>query len=206
MTSVIKITFLIVSIVVASIGIALAQDSGPSQLEQLKEPRITSRKNEKMLVVEARGDPNVVAARAFGLLFRLYYGIKETPKGTGQVPPRARWPQSLDTPKPEWVGFYGLPVPETVTVLPHYQAPEGLKVSLTTWEYGDVAEILHIGPYDREEPTMERVRSFVKQQGYTMLEGHEEEYVKGPTMSGPGDPEKYLTIIRYRVQKASRSD
>lgn len=201
MTSVIRVLIL----ALACIGIALAQDSGQSQLERLKEPRITSRKNEKMLVVEARGDPNVIGARAFGLLFQLYYSIKETPKGTGQAPPRARWPQSLDTPKAEWIGYYALSVPDSVTALPRYQAQEGFKVSLTVWEYGDVAEILHIGPYDREEPTMERAKSFVKQQGYTMLEGHEEEYVKGPTMNGPGDPEKYLTIIRYRVKRSGKN-
>ena len=196
---------LIMAIADSSGSVARPQN-GPSQLEALKEPRITSRKNEKMLVVEAKGDPNIVGAKAFGLLFRLYYSIKETPKGAGQMPPRARWPQSIETPKAEWIGYYGLPVPETVTTLPQYQPQEGLKVSLTSWEYGEVVEILHVGPYDREEPTMERVKSFVKQQGYTTLEGHEEEYVKGPTMSGPGDPEKYLTIIRYRVQKARKSD
>ena len=157
-----------------------------------------------MLVVEAKGDPNLVGAKAFGLLFQLYYSLKGMPKRPGQPSPRARWPQSLDTPKAEWIGHYGLPVPESITLLPQYQAPEGLKVSLTTWEYGEVAEILHIGPYDREEPTMDRLKSFAKQQGYTILKGHEEEYVKGPTMSGPGDPEKYLTIIRYRLQKSAR--
>ncbi|HXU37226.1 MAG TPA: hypothetical protein VN937_12760 [Blastocatellia bacterium] len=204
-SSCLLLLMLIVAIADSSGSVAWAQ-SGPSQLEALKEPRITSRKNEKMLVVEAKGDPNIVGAKAFGLLFRLYYSIKETPKGAGQAPPRARWPQSIETPKAEWIGYYGLPVPETVTTLPQYQPQEGLKVSLTIWEYGDVAEILHIGPYDREEPTMERVKSFVKQQGYTTLEAHEEEYVKGPTMSGPGDSEKYLTIIRYRVQKTSRKD
>jgi hypothetical protein len=31
---------------------------------------------------------------------------------------------------------------------------------------------------------------------------HEEEYVRGPGMFSRGDPEKYLTIIRYRVKKA----
>jgi hypothetical protein len=204
MSSVMKAAILCAGFVLTSAGVALGQDSNQSQIETLKEPRITTRKNEKMLVVEARGDPNVVGAKAFGLLFRLYYSIKETPKGAGQVPPRARWPQSIDTPKSEWIGFYGLPVPETVTALPQYQSQEGLKVSLTTWEYGDVAEILHVGPYDREEPTMQRVKKFAGQQGYTFLEGHEEEYVSGPTMSGPGDPEKYLTIIRYRVKKSGR--
>ena len=72
---------------------------------------------------------------------------------------------------------------------------------MTTWDYGDVAEILHVGGYDKEEPTMARLKAFVTGQGYKTLAGHEEEYIKGPTMSGRGDPESYLTIIRYRVQK-----
>lgn len=197
---------LFISVVVANAGFALAQDSSLTQFEHLKEPKISTRKNEKMLVVEAKGDPNVVGAKAFGLLFQLYYSLKETPKGPMQALPRARWPQSLDTPKSEWVGVYGLPVPEIVTELPQHQAQEGLKASLTTWEYGEVAEILHFGPYDKEEPTMQRLTDLVKQRGYKILGGHEEEYIKGPTMSGRGDPEKYLTIIRYRVQKPDKND
>ena len=70
---------------------------------------------------------------------------------------------------------------------------------LTTWEYGEVAEVLHIGPYDREEPTLQRLREFVQVEGYALVEEHEEEYIRGPTMAGPGDPEQYLTILRYRV-------
>ncbi len=199
-------TVLISTVVVTSAVFALAQDNTLSQFEHLKQPRISTRKNERMLVVEAKGDPNIVGPRAFGLLFQLYYGLKETPKGAMQSPPRARWPLSLDTPKSDWVGLYALPVPETVTVLPQHQAPQGLKASLTTWEYGEVAEILHVGPYDQEEPAMQRLKDTAKQQGYTLLDGHEEEYLRGPTMTGRGDPEKYLTIIRYRVQKSGKKN
>jgi hypothetical protein len=73
---------------------------------------------------------------------------------------------------------------------------------LTTWEYGEVAEILHVGPYDREEPTLQRLRKFVQAEGYAIVGEHEEEYVRGPTLTGPGDPEQYLTILRYRVAKS----
>jgi hypothetical protein len=34
--------------------------------------------------------------------------------------------------------------------------------------------------------------------------GHEEEYISGPSQSGKGDPEKYVTILRYRVRKNER--
>jgi hypothetical protein len=199
-----KVTqILIVLVVVAVVSIPLmAQGPDVSQFEQLKEPKISTLKNQRMLQVEAKGDPNIVGGKAFGLLFQLYYRLPETPKGPMQPAPRARWPLSLvDTPKSTWIGLYALPVPETITELPQHEAQEGLKASLTTWEYGTVAEILHIGPYDKEEPTIRRLLDFIKEQGYTIVGDHEEEYIKGPSMYGKEDPEKYVTIIRYRVKK-----
>ncbi len=177
--------------------------SGPdlSKYESLKEPRISSVQNQKMLVVEAKGDPNVVGPKAFGLLFRMYFKTKGTPKSLKQPAPRARWPVAWDAPKTEWVGLYAMPVPETATELPQYEAAPEFKVSLTTWEYGEVAEILHLGPYDKEQPTVERLMEYLKAQGYEIAGAHEEEYLKGPTMFSKGDPGKYVTIIRYRVKK-----
>jgi len=172
--------------------------------EHLKEPAISTMPDQKMLVVEAKGDPNVVGEKAFGLLFQLYFKMKDTPKSSLQAAPRARWPLPFDTPKTEWVGLYAMPVPATVTELPHYEATPELAASLTTWEYGDVAEILHIGAYDKEQPTVARLMAFVKAQGYEIVGNHEEEYLKGPTMFSKGDPEKYVTIIRYRVKKTAQ--
>ncbi|MBU2555055.1 MAG: hypothetical protein KKF98_11405 [Bacteroidetes bacterium] len=158
-------------------------------------------KSQKMVVVEAKGDPNVVGGKAFRLLFKTYFKIKGTSKGPKQPAPRARWPRSLDIPKSEWVGFYAMPVPEQTVQLPVYKAETGLKVELTTWEYGDVAEILHIGPYSKEESAIKRLVDFIKEQGYEIVGNHEEEYIKGPGMFLKGNPEKYITIIRYRVKK-----
>ena len=179
----------------------LAQNNIATRFEYLKQPKISTKKNQKMLVVEAKGDPNVIGGRAFGLVFQLYYSLQETPKGPIQDFPRARWPESLQSPKAEWTGLYALPVPETVTQLPPYQPREGLKASLATWEYGEVAEILHLGPYSREEPTLKQLREFIREQGYVTIGGHEEEYIIGPTVNAKGDPEKDVTILRYQVQK-----
>jgi len=204
-----KVTqILIVLVVVAVVSVPLiAQEPNMSQFEQIKEPKISTRKNQKMLVVEAKGDPNVVGGKAFGLLFRLYYSMPETPKGPMQAAPRARWPIPLvDTPKSTWIGAYALPVPETITELPPHEAQEGLKASLTTWEYGTVAELLYIGPYDREESTIKRLLDFIKERGYVTVGNHEEEYIKGPSMYGKEDPEKYVTIIRYRVKKMDKTE
>ena len=194
-----RILWVVILVFIGFLPLAYSQDL--SQFEHLKEPRISTLKNQKMLVVEVQGNPNVVGGKAFGLLFQLYFTMKETPKGPSQPAPRARWPVAWDTPKSEWKGLYGMPVPETITELPPYKEQNGLKASLTTWEYGEVAEILHIGPYTKEEPTIKRLMDFLSEQGYEIAGNHEEEYIKGPTMYGPGNPEKYVTIIRYQVKK-----
>jgi len=172
-----------------------------NQFDNLKEPKISTKKNQKMLIIEAKGDPNIMGGKAFGLLFQLYYRINETPKPLKDFP-RARWPQSLQGPKAEWTGYYALPVPETVTQLPQYQPIPGLKASLENWEYGEVAEILHLGSYSKEEPTLMKLKDFIGEKGYVTIGGHEEEYIVGPESKGP--PEKYVTIIRYRIQKADK--
>jgi hypothetical protein len=197
----------IVVIAIAAIALMMyfmMQGPDLSQFEHLKQPQISTMPNQKMVVVEAKGDPNVVGTKAFGLLFSLYYKVKDVPKSLTLPAPRARWPVSLETPKSEWVGLYALPVPATSTALPQYEAQPGLTVSLTTWEYGEVAEILHIGPYDQEQPTTQRLMDFINAQGYTVIGDHEEEYIKGPTMFSKGNPEKYATIIRYRVKKSDQ--
>ncbi len=197
---------LILLIVISGISMPLiAQLSNASPFEQLKEPKISIKENQKMLVVESKGDPNVIGGKAFGLLFQLYFSIPEARQNLMQTIPRARWPLALDTPKSEWTGLYALPIPETVTEPPKHEPQEDLKVYLDTWEYGEVAEILHTGPYSKEEPTIKRLTDFIKEQGYEIVGNHEEEYISGPSISGNDDPEKYITIIRYRVKKSEQN-
>lgn len=197
-------TLIVLATIVLCSSSSIAQSNNLTEFENLKQPRITSMPNQKMLVVEAKGDPNVIGGQAFGLLFQLYYSLPETPKGPTQMIPRARWPEDLITPKAEWTGLYALPIPESVAKLPEYNPQADLKASLATWNYGEVAEILHLGPYNREEPTIQRLKEFIRKQGYVIVGGHEEEYIIGPTQGGKGDPEKYITIIRYRVLKVDK--
>ncbi len=164
----------------------------PGQYEDLKDPRITNMPSQKMLVAESKGDPNVVAQAAFSKLFGAFFRLP----GARMAPPRARWPNLASDPKSEWIGLYALPLPDTVTELP---AGVG-GVRIEEWEYGDVAEILHIGPYSEEIPTIERLHAFIQDQGYVIAGPHEEEYLKAPGM-GSIPPEEYLTIIRYPVKK-----
>lgn len=185
---------------VASTTALAAQEVDPAAYEQLAEPRIVERADERVLEVRAVGDPNEIGSAAFGLLFQLYFS---SGAATGFTPPvaRARWQEGLDEiPPGEWIGRYALLIPETVESLPEHTPPDGVTASITTWEYGTIAEILHIGRYDQEQPTIERLKAFVEAEGYETFGGHEEEYVVGPTMAGEGNPAEYLTILRYRVR------
>jgi len=162
-----------------------------SKYEHLKEPQINKMPRQKMLVVEAKGDPNVVAQDAFSLLFKTFFSLK----GVQMSPPRARWLNLFTDPKEEWVGLYGLPLPESITELP--SDVEGARIEY--WDYREIAEILHLGPYSEETPTVEKLHKFIQEKGYQIAGPHEEVYLKGPGMAS--DPSEYWTIIRYQIKK-----
>jgi hypothetical protein len=79
-----KIGILAALLVVASAGIAVAQT--PPTDDSLKVPRLTTKLDQKMLVVEAKGDPNTAGQAAFGLLFKTFFSLP----GVQMAPPRAR--------------------------------------------------------------------------------------------------------------------
>ena len=95
----------------------------------------------------------------------------------------------------EWTIVIGLPVPAETTALPQkIGSPE---VRIEEWAYGAVAQILHLGPYDQEQASIERLHRFIMEGGYEIAGAHEEEYVSRPDVKVP------KAIIRYRIKKKS---
>lgn len=186
-----------------TIGLFSLYSCGPdlTKYQYLKEPHITTQSRQKMIIVEIQGDPSVAGKRAFQALFSTFYKLKKGRKDIKMVPPRARWPKSFDTPRNEWLGIYGLPLPENVTTLPVKKKESDPDVRLAYWEYGEVAEILHRGPYSEEYNTIVLLYKFIEENGYKIAGYHEEEYLKGPGWLFKGDPKKYQTIIRYQIEK-----
>jgi hypothetical protein len=201
-----KIVILIAVVIVVGTLIGLLGGPGRdlSAYERLQNPQMGVLKDQNMLVVESTRDPNKEGGKAMAFLFKTYFSLPGVPKGPQQPAPRARWPKSLDSPKAEWIGRYALPLPDGLTAIPSATSDSGFKAQLAKWEYGPVAEILHVGPYSTEKPTIERLKKFILDKGYGIVGEHEEEYLRGPGMFLKGDPEKYYTIIRYRIRPVDR--
>jgi effector-binding domain-containing protein len=209
-----KIIIIVIALAVVVIAVFLFFTvfmAGPdlSQYEFLKTPRITTLENRKVLEVEIEGNAEEVLPEAFSLLYSTYFKIPDVPKGPNQPAPLLRCEIPVDKPVSEYSNqtyvanqtwHIGIPVPE-LTTLPDTSTAEDMTPRISTWEYGEVAEILHIGPYEKELPTIEQLEAYVKSGGYRFRGIHEEEYLKGPGMPF-SKPEDYYTIIRYLVEKA----
>jgi hypothetical protein len=62
----------------------------------------------------------------------------------------------------------------------------------------EAAQILHIGPYDAEPPTIARLHAFIDERGLRKAGDHREIYMSDPRR---GDPAKMKTIIRQPVAR-----
>lgn len=166
------------------------------------DPKIVKKPKQKMAVVISHGDPNVVGAQVFpalfGAVFKHKFALKKAGKETFKVnPPRARWPDLPHTPKDQWTGIWGIPIPASTRSLP--QPDPEVPVKIETWDYGKaVAEILHIGPYSEEGPAIQRLHDFIEASGYEIAGAHEEEYLTTPKAK------VMKTIIRYPVKKRKK--
>lgn len=165
-------------------------------------PRIVEMPAQKVATTSSKGDPNTEAQAAIGALFGSVYTLKFSMKksGTGDFKVcglKCRWPDAHLLPKDQWTGHWAIEVPDSVTELPQ-KTPE-VPVKLGTWEYGTVAEILHVGPWSEEGPTVERLRQFIADNGYEIAGAHEEEYLTMPRAK------VQKTLIRYQIRPVKPS-
>jgi hypothetical protein len=77
--------------------------------------------------------------------------------------------------------------------------PRLADIRLQTFSEGRSIQILHIGPYADESPTVERLFAFAEENGYDITGDHHEIYLGDPNRA---DPSKLKTVLRYGVRKA----
>ncbi len=176
----------------------------------------------QFLMVDGHGDPNVAQEyqEAVEALYAVAYKIKfASKKQLGRdyvVPPleglwwaedmgafttardKSKWDWTMMIMTPEWISqeMYADAV-EQVRQGKHPAALE--KVRLERYNEGLSVQIMHIGSYDDEGPTLMKMHNeFLPENGYVENGMHHEIYLGDPRKIAP---EKLKTVLRQPVRK-----
>lgn len=172
------------------------------------------------LMVDGEGDPNTAPAyqeaveALYSLSYTLKFMVKSMPEGTdyGVMPLEGLWWSepieafSLER-KDDWKWTSLILQPDFITPALVEEAkrqaaakktlPALPKVRLMRLEEGKCVQLLHIGPYAEEEPTIQRLHDFILDQGLRFRGKHHEIYLGDPRRAAP---DKLQTIIRQPVE------
>ena len=71
-------------------------------------------------------------------------------------------------------------------------------IRFESYHEGEAVQIMHIGPFSEEGPTIERVHDFIHESGYKRFGKHHEIYLSDIRKAAP---EKWKTIIRQPMRQ-----
>ncbi|HEX8347777.1 MAG TPA: GyrI-like domain-containing protein [Actinoplanes sp.] len=172
------------------------------------------------LMVDGNGDPNTAQAYADAVeaLYSVSYAVKFASKHAGRdyvVPPlEGLW--SADDPsafgrraKDEWCWTMMIMQPAWITadMVEHAITATATKknppalplVRFEEYEEGTAVQILHVGSYDDEAPTLRRLhQEYMPAHGYTFNGRHHEIYLSDPRRT---EPAKLRTVLRQPVKR-----
>ncbi|MFC2056322.1 GyrI-like domain-containing protein [Chloroflexota bacterium] len=88
---------------------------------------------------------------------------------------------------------------EAVAQVAKKKNPSALtKMRFESFHEGIAAQIMHLGPYSAEGPTIERLHNFIEENGYELEGKHHEIYLTDPNRS---TPEKMKIVIRQPAKR-----
>ncbi len=172
------------------------------------------------LMIDGEGDPNTSQQfkNAVEALFGLSYTIKfMVKKGAlaidyGVMPLEGLWwmddmSRFTIADKSSWKWTLMIMQPEFIALNLVDKAIEALrqkknlvslsKVRFESYEEGKAAQIMHVGPFSAEGPTVEKVHQFIKENGSEPQRKHHEIYMSDIRK---GDPAKWKTVIRQPMK------
>jgi hypothetical protein len=189
-----------------------------------KQPQVLEVPDLKYLMVDGSGDPNTAPGFSekiqalYGLAYTMKFMLKKAGAAAVEyvVPPLSGlWCAEDITAfsagrRDEWRWTLMILQPDAVTpeLLEKAKAKLAAKkpaalfagqARLDVLHEGTAVQILHIGSYSAEGPTIARLHDFMEENGYTFNGRHHEIYLGDPRR---GQPEKLKTIIRQPVKKA----
>lgn len=184
------------------------------------EPAIVDVPELAFLVIDGHGDPNTSAEyreaieALYAIAYTAKFAVKLGPTGVdfGVMPLEGLWSVSdmstfTSASKSEWDWTAMIMQPEYVTHAVFEAARETAagkkpelaaigRVRLEDYAEGLSAQVMHVGPYSTEGPTIERLHAFIAEQGYALRGKHHEIYMSDPRRCAP---EKLKTIVRQPV-------
>ena len=172
------------------------------------------------LMIDGMGDPNTSQAFAdavevlFSLSYTLKFMIKKGPSAIdyGVLPLEGLWWADdmqvfRDGDKARWKWTSMIMQPDFVTeemvglaiagVNRKKNLPALSSVRFESFREGVCAQIMHIGPFSEEGPTIERVHRFIENCGSKPTGKHHEIYLSDIRKA---DPTKWKTVIRQPLQ------
>ena len=175
----------------------------------------------QFLMIDGHGDPNTAQEYqdALEALYAVAYTQKFASKKTLDmdyvVPPpeglwwaedmevftassdKSTWDWTMMIMQPEWVTQEMFR--EAVAQVEKKKNPPALpRLRLETYDEGLAVQIMHIGPYDAEGPTIARMHAFIAENGYEPAGKHHEIYLSDPRRTAP---EKMKTVLRQPVRR-----
>ena len=169
------------------------------------------------LVVDGRGDPSGDAwPEAVSALYSVAYAARFALKRSGVLdygvmPLEALWWAddwsafpSDDRSAWQWTAMVLQPPEVTSAVLEQARAVTAAKrpspvldrLRLEVFAEGRAAQVLHVGPYREEGPTIAALHAFVAEQGLSLSGRHHEVYLGDPRRAAP---ERLRTVLRQPV-------
>ena len=171
------------------------------------------------LMVDGEGDPNLSQdyRDAVQALFAISYAVKFAVKrSAGGIDYRVMpleglwWVDDMSTftidDKAAWKWTALIAQPDLVsdelvqqaiaTAAAKRPLPAARRVRLERVREGRAAQLLHLGPYSAEGPTIARLHAFIAQQGLRRRGKHHEIYLSDPARTAP---ERLKTVIRQPV-------
>jgi hypothetical protein len=172
------------------------------------------------LMVDGQGDPTTSREyqEALEALYTVAYQLKFTIKGRAPEldyvipPPEGLWwakdmgAFAMDD-RDAWQWTAMIMQPDQVTEALFDEAVKEVKrkkdlpglgkLRLERYHEGRAVQILHLGPYSTEGPTIEKLHAFARENGYQLRGKHHEIYLSDPRRTVP---DKMKTVIRHPVQ------
>lgn len=172
------------------------------------------------LMTDGRGDPHTSRQfqEAVEALYGVSYGIKFGLKQQGTDPDYTVMPLEglwwmadgrdfdMDA-RDEWIWTLMIMQPDHVTqdvvnlILAQQRekknSPSLERMRFEPFEEGLSAQIMHLGPYADEGPTIQKIHNFAKEQGHELRGTHHEIYLGDPRRT---KPERLKTVLRQPVE------